>query len=377
MSDAKPATAAAALWTDDLLYTPAGQSHDAWRLLPALQLAPLTAEAQELLVAHQFPAGGCVGARFAVSNANGISGLGSDVHVATLHLAIALEQGRIFLWSEGVGQEYTDGETCPTSINLECFLRAPSSCNLGHARAPGADTIDLEYAMAGEPHGVAMFHVPAVMKSLWEGWKAGPLPRAMELKYWWRAQGAAFLTRFNDATIKAIRAMRTNFSAIVVTSGAGAPPLHPKSSMIGPGWPLPSQESNTDRDALLSTSFPFVRGVTSMHVRHGDKGKEMTLAADGSFFSAAESLVQQNPLGLVRAAFISTEDPATLAAAANERQGWAMAWYSVPRINSNGIDQLEKLPIPRAVLTRIWLLQLLMALECDAWVGTRGSNWNR
>ena len=33
--------------------------------------------------------------------------------------------------------------------------------------------------------------------------------------------------------------------------------------------------------------------------------------------------------------------------------------------------------LPRGRLTQLWLLQLLMALECDAWVGTRKSNWNR
>ena len=49
----------------------------------------------------------------------------------------------------------------------------------------------------------------------------------------------------------------------------------------------------------------------------------------------------------------------------------------MPRINSNGLDQIARLAVPRGTLTHIWFLQLLMALECDAWVGTRGSNWNR
>ena len=128
----------------------------------------------------------------------------------------------------------------------------------------------------------------------------------------------------------------------------------------------------------MSAAFPFERGMTSMHVRHGDKGKEMTLAADEAYFAAAEALVRLNPMGLVRAAFISTEDPGTIAAAAQERRGWAMMWYDMPRRHS--LDQnpgRQELPLPRGQLTRVLLLQLLMALECDAWVGTRGSNWNR
>ena len=146
--------------------------------------------------------------------------------------------------------------------------------------------------------------------------------------------------------------------------------------MVGPGWP-PSRETDIFAGAHMAAAFPFKRGMTSIHVRHGDKGGEMTLVADDAYFAAAESLVLHHPMGLSRAAFISTEDPGTLESAVKETRGWALMWYDVPRINSNGIDQLHKLSLLPAQLTRIWFLQLLMALECDAWVGTRGSNWNR
>jgi hypothetical protein len=83
-------------------------------------------------------------------------------------------------------------------------------------------------------------------------------------------------------------------------------------------------------------------------------------------------------MGLARAAFISTEDPATIAAALQERRGWAMMWYDVPRSSSlTSNPGMQELSLPRSLQTLIPLLQLLMALECDAWVGTRGSNWNR
>jgi uncharacterized membrane protein YjdF len=41
------------------------------------------------------------------------------------------------------------------------------------------------------------------------------------------------------------------------------------------------------------------------------------------------------------------------------------------------LDEFTGAKLTRPQLTRIWWLQLLMALECDAWVGARGSNWNR
>ena len=31
----------------------------------------------------------------------------------------------------------------------------------------------------------------------------------------------------------------------------------------------------------------------------------------------------------------------------------------------------------RSALTSQWLFQLYLALECDVWIGTRNSNWNR
>ena len=103
----------------------------------------------------------------------------------------------------------------------------------------------------------------------------------------------------------------------------------------------------------------------------------MTLVPDAAYFDAAEALVVNNPFRFTRAAFISSEDPGTVAAAQRERRGWAMTWFNVPRINSNGLDQIARLALPKGLLTHVWFLQLLMALECDAWVGTRGSNWNR
>jgi hypothetical protein len=372
---ASPAVAEEAAWSDSQLYTSEGHVHDAWRRLPPGQIAPLTAEAQELLIARQFPAGGCSDARFLVSNGNLGGGIGSQIHIATSHLGAALDQGRIFLWSETAGQLYSP-DVCSGPQNFECYFRSPSSCSISDARAPGADTVELSNGLgANEKFGYSIFHVPAVMKALWEN-ASRPAPHAMELKFWWRAQGAAFLARLNDETVAAIRELRTNRSAIVVSSGASAAPQHPRSSMVGPGWP-PARELDLAAGLRMAAAFPFERGMTSLHVRHGDKGTEMTLAADEAYFAAAEALVLLNPMGLVRAAFISTEDPATLAAASQERRGWAMMWYELPRINSNGHDQIARLPLAKGFLTRAWLLQLLMALECDAWVGTRGSNWNR
>ena len=371
-----PAASVATEWSDALLYTAAGQAHDAWRLLPRNQIAPLTAETQKLILAHQFPAAGCANARFLVSLGLGDNGIGSQLHIATFHLSIAIELKRVFLWGENSGSYFTDSESCSQARNFECFFRAPSSCTLKDARRPGADTVELGFET--EQSGFSTGHVPAQMKRLWfERGSAGLAPNPMELKYWWRAQAVAFLARFNDVTINAIRTLRTNKSAIALSMGADSATLHPQSYLVGPGWP-PTREDDIISGTQMADSFPFKRGMTSMHVRHGDKGREMTLVSDEAYFAAAEMLVMHHPMGLVRAAFISTEDPGTIAAAAEQHRGWALMWYKMPRISSKTENPgLQELPLLRGQLTRIVFMQLLMALECDAWIGTRRSNWNR
>lgn len=127
-----------------------------------------------------------------------------------------------------------------------------------------------------------------------------------------------------------------------------------------------------------------------MHVRHGDKSVDMRLVPGSEFFAAAERLVKvNNRNGYARGGFISTEDPAVLEEArklsgssaepGSPLASWAWTWVDVPRDNSNGATQLAKFKdaLPAGKLTRIWLLNLLIALECDAWLGTLGSNWNR
>ena len=123
-----------------------------------------------------------------------------------------------------------------------------------------------------------------------------------------------------------------------------------------------------------------------MHVRHGDKSIEMPLVPTEKYIEAAEHAVKMvSPLGYSRAAFISTEDPLAIEVAQNMSRDtadpylrtWAFLWLDIPRENSNGDLQLEHLGMPRGQLARRFFLNLLLALECDAWVGTGYSNWNR
>jgi hypothetical protein len=371
------AAAAMGLDTGSLLYD--GLSHvehlarlEVLSALDASSLAPLTLEAQRLLYAWQHPAT-CVGRTFVVSQGNDPkAGMGSHVHISSHHVAVAFEQGAIFVWADNVAEIYTDPETCPEASNaMHCLFLPPSNCTLQDAFAPGARRIDLRFGDAGESAGFGLkfFHVPTLFQRMWEG--AG-LPTARSantgqqdaIKYWFRGQVAAYLMRPNAATARAFRALRTKKGALLTSAGPEAPAAQAA--------------------ALAAAALPFPPGMVSLHIRHGDKHVEMKLVPTEAYLEAAVRLVKMHPMALApRGIFMSTEDPEAPVTATKmlgerpELSQWSLAWYDVPRANSNGPEQLNQFDLPRGQLTRIWILQILLALECDAWVGTRGSNWNR
>jgi hypothetical protein len=489
---ASAAVAAAPPSTEQLLYDAAFHQHLTPLLLPAAQLAPGTHAAQRLLHAHQHPATCGPPTKFAVSFGNDrAAGLGSNVHTATQHLAVAMELGRVFVWHQDALAMYASGgaeDDCPpgTSGSAECFLLAPSSCTLADARAPGADTIDLRFGLAGKPFGMHWTHVPRAMLALWRGERLAVVVDAEtqqpeQLKYWFRAQATAFLLRFNAHALAEMRRLRLGAAvrdaagakaaadesedayrfekemaaryrqrrrrlraaggggngaaadsgagpaarAAGAGAGEGAAGGPAESDGAAAGGPAESDgaAAGVARGAATAAAegppFPFPSGTVSMHVRHGDKGVEMTLVPTINYWRAAEALVFDNPIALARrGAFISTEDGGAVeesrglvtggggggggggsgtGGSAGEElvvgPGWRLWWFDVPRNNIDGRTQIEQFTksggnggggaggaggaLTPPQLSRIWFLQLLMALECDAWVGTRGSNWNR
>ena len=106
------------------------------------------------------------------------------------------------------------------------------------------------------------------------------------------------------------------------------------------------------------------------------------------YFDAADKVVVAAPLTAVRALFVSTEDPAIITnsrAEAERRTSWTLVYTDTPRgVGGAGAETREaSVHLPPSSIQRLGvstqqhLLNLLMALECDHWIGTRASNWNR
>jgi len=388
--------------TASLLYDYLDHAGHLSRLESMVALQPssfalLTAKAQRMIFDWQHPPS-CFGRKYVVSQGNDpLAGIGSHIHIASHHFAVAMELGAILVWADNVAHIYTDPETCDggsAAQNLECFFLPPSNCTLQDAFAPENTRVDLRFGDAGESAGFGykFYHVPHQFQSLWESsglpvarsWNTG---QQDHVKYWFRGQVAAYFMRPNALTSAAFRELRT------VGGGEGGSPPEPVSDAVeksggakdylvtaaGPDSPL---QASVD----LRRSFPLPPGVISLHIRHGDKGVEMALVPTEAYLQAAAVLVKAQPLALARRSiFMSTEDPGAITESKSVLEKgevggfshWSLSWYDVPRANSNGPEQLNAFSLPRGKLTRIWLLQLLIALECDAWVGTRGSNWNR
>jgi hypothetical protein len=108
----------------------------------------------------------------------------------------------------------------------------------------------------------------------------------------------------------------------------------------------------------------------------------MRLVPFNDFVVRAEKFAAENPLGSWKRAFLSTEDPNVIEqmksmaritpfSVSGSNMRWTWYWSDIPRLNTSPETQLREFG-NRTELTTHWLLQLVMAIECDAIVGTRG-----
>ena len=167
--------------------------------------------------------------------------------------------------------------------------------------------------------------------------------------YWWRAQSAAYIVRPNAATRNEIAARRRRMF--------GGERIRP--------------------------------GTISVHVRHGDKGEETELVEDGVYLRVAQELRHaQGNLTLAdterlrQQIFLSTEDPQTVATF-DAQPEWDVQSVSLMRGAPADMTALEQ---TREIMHTMMdpyedmlnsLLNLDLALQCDAYVGTLSSNWCR
>jgi hypothetical protein len=155
--------------------------------------------------------------------------------------------------------------------------------------------------------------------------------------HWWSAQAVAYIVRPNRRTLRELNSRRR----------------------------------------LLFPNKVIDPGTISIHVRHGDKWKEITLVADEVYLRLAKELLEKFPDIATRNIFFSTEDPNSVQFFAKVTN-WKVSWTNVSRVDDSTISPMDY--AARIGWTEEFLNSLLsleLALECDAFVGMYSSNWNR
>lgn len=274
----------------------------------------------------------------------GEHGIGSTFHVATWALAKAIELDRILLFVPTPNGPWSQGKFCEGFLGLhDCYFEPESSCTFAAVMGitPLSEVPKLDDGMPQHNQRLLqcdisypILDVPLVPVKLRKLLQSSPVPIDRGT-FWFRAQAVAFIVRPNTRTLNQIRSRKQQQSWTVVPSG-----------------------------------------TISVHIRHGDKGIEMPLAPDAKYLWKAEELLTRDSR-LQRTIFLSTEDSASVMYF-KQLKNWTVLTLQVPRPTDN---QTSPVNFARQIGTDQEMLNSLvnldLALDCSAWVGTIQSNWNR
>ncbi|KAI9027077.1 hypothetical protein DFJ74DRAFT_704497 [Hyaloraphidium curvatum] len=322
------------------LFTDDAMRRDVVNRLPAAGLAPATREAQALILRHQFPAD-CGGKTFL--RASHSHGMGTQWIDAAAVLALALASDRIFVWADDAGHAFARAQRhCGLAgkWNWLCYFQPPTNCT---RFADAGSTVDRGAAETDPAVGQRMrCGVPLAAWELLN--RAAPGLECDEIRTWWHAQATAFLLRFNHETVASLRRIRVNDAA----------PEHARRGPLAKNPP-----------AL----YPLPPGTISVHVRRGGHGK----LPYARYAGAARRLQAQNPVRVRRQLFLATEDPSVVEEASALPEEFAVLYSKIPRSNLGGTREVAT----NADMGLYHLSQLTLALEADAWIGTKEGNWDR
>lgn len=296
------------------LYDRKGHEHLVSPLFSDSDLAPLTRWVQAYIHANQFIPD-CSAGRFMVSDGFA-AGFGAEMYAIGSVLGYALEHNHTLLLSPSACSHFTaDG--------CESVLAPISNC----VYRSGLAKVDL-----WRGHQV-QFVVPTVFKRKIE--QEYPHMTDKEIRYWWRGQSAAFVSRFNANTTRIVKKLR------------------------------------------MAAVMPV--GTINLHIRRGDKHLEMRLVEPKQYVEAAVELIRGNPLTFAARTLFLSGDDLEMARVAAESHGLNVILHSKVHHMDGGHVRgvwLQQSAIRRQKLFYEHLMQLVMALEADAWIGTRESNWN-
>ena len=222
------------------------------------------------------------------------------------------------MFGPNIGAALTKGAYCNDAKNIECFLQPLSeTCSVNLTGSAVIDDCIYRDAFPDEFRSrVHLFYGNDGEMAL----------------TWWRSQAAAYIFRLNFRTASWTRQYRK------LLHEAGKVPL-----------PLP-------------------RHSISVHVRHGDKIKETPLYSWDEHYRRALNVSEKE--GIPVNIFLSTDDPQVVTEASSLDNVFTVPYERTQQDFGTQVHEGSWLFLNS-------ILNLFVAIECEYFVGTQGSNWNR
>ena len=310
---------------------------------------PFTSRVQALLWKHQHPPD-CEASAFLVYSAGSGLGIGAKLDFLAAALGRALDQRRVLIID--YGDEWVEGSFCQGFPTMDtCFFEPVSSCSLRHvygqafANNPdlyrnGTEVREAHRRLSSlrihfEQSHTFINNVPSQLSSILSraAIQTDTMVGGVQADcYWWRAHGVSYVARPNQRTLEELAIVRQR-----------------------------------------SFGQQIARGTISIHVRHGDKHKDnVPPVPDGVYRAIAEDLVKSSSEDLEPKYFLSTEDPDTVDYF-KRTTGRSVQYVQLQRNNHAGGSPMNVPDASREMI--LALLNLDLALECDAWICTLSSMW--
>eukprot|EP00850_Spirogloea_muscicola_P016738 SM000138S00045 [mRNA] locus=s138:276673:278849:+ [translate_table: standard] len=387
---------------------------------------PLTRRAQTDLWIQQHPAN-CSdpSVKFAIIGwvRNKNHGIGSQLHIVSGMLSEVLKSGRVAVLSNTWARAMHDGCQGGYKGRLECYFfpHAAEECShmaleyfdktmSGNVKQKWASREDLISQLASSErfviihqdrwgrfyhdYDIAMYEVvdkpgrpprrrwldpwPETAESIelngqpehWQGiWK---------YRSWWRAQSIRYILRWPSQYLcSIINGVRQDSYGVHVAHKVLAARKATDALQIKVPGLIGNRNANEGLAVTLwAEEEAFIpRPIASIHVRQGDKGIEMKLSAFQSFLWAAERVWYHVPN--LRTAWLSTEQQQVIDD--SQRFGkWRFLYTEVQRQSSFNVSMVEYEETGGLeIMTGQAFANLLIASECDYFVGVLRSNWNR
>lgn len=186
---------------------------------------------------------------------------------------------------------------------------------------------------------------------------------------WWRAQAVRYFMRFPSKYMCFLlnEARHNAFGVEAAKMVLDSLPLT---------WPKETFAFNgTDIEQFVWKNYkPWLpRPLVSIHVRQGDKAKEMKVVGFGDYMKLAQQL--RNRFPQARNIWLSTEMQEVIEESKAYSSWWDIYYTNVSRQTGNTSMPAYEASLGRATSTNYPLVNFLLSADADFFIGALGSTW--